>query len=204
MLMRYAPIACFALAALLACTAAEATTVLPSDLRKLTADAQAIVHGRVVEVQAQWATTRRGIDTLVTVEATDYLKGNFGARVVFRVPGGKIGRYRSVMVGAPVFRPGDEVVVFLAATGPAIPHIVGFNQGVFHVSVQPATGQRVVASPLLAPRVRAATPLVRGDPSRVPVPLTQMEQQVRSIIEQQQQRSNVAQPRRGVAIPRGK
>jgi len=53
---------------------------------------------------AEWADGRRRIDSLVTIEAEQYLKGDFGERVTFRVPGGRIGRYRSVMVGAAVVR----------------------------------------------------------------------------------------------------
>ena len=55
-----------------------------------------------------------------------------------------MGPYRSVMLGAPTFVEGEEVVVFLAASGPAIPHLVGLAQGVFRVRTDVATGARLV------------------------------------------------------------
>jgi len=162
---------------------AEATVVLPLDFRQLTGKATAIARGRVVALTPQWATDGRGIETIVTVQVTSYLKGDFGPQMTFRVPGGKMGRFRAVTVGAPVFREGEEVIVFLGADGPAIPRIVGFNQGVYRVAVDPASGVRVVTPPLLSSDVTAPTPIVRGDPSRKPIPLEQFEARVRSMLE---------------------
>ena len=129
---------------------AESTVVLPLDFRQLTSKASTIARGRVVSVIPQWATDRHGIDTIVTVQVSSYLKGDVGPQVTFRVPGGKIGRLRSVTVGAPVFREGEDVIVFLGADVPAIPHVVGFNQGVYRVLVDQASGQAVVTPPVLA------------------------------------------------------
>ncbi len=183
--MRHPLIASLAVAILVTAATVHATVVMPADLKKLTTTAEAIVHGRVVEVRSQWAPTGRRVETIVTLQVTNYLKGNLGAQLVFRVAGGQIGPYRSVRVGAPVFRPGDEVVIFLAANGPAIPHIVGFNQGVFRVVLDQLSGRRLVSSPALATgNVRATKPIVRGDPNRKPVALEVFEQQVRSLIEQ--------------------
>ncbi len=161
----------------------EATVVLPLDFRQLTGRATAIVHGRVVALVPQWAAEGRGIETIVTVQVTGYLKGDFGAQMTFRVPGGKMGRFRAVTVGAPVFREGEEVIVFLGADGPAIPHIVGFNQGVYRVAVDRASGARVVTPPLLSGDVTVPTTIVRGDASRKPISLEQFEAQVRSMLE---------------------
>jgi hypothetical protein len=162
---------------------AEATVVLPLDFRQLTGKATAIVHGRVVTLTSQWAAEGRGIETMVTVQVTSYLKGDFGAQMTFRVPGGKMGRFRAVTVGAPVFREGEEVIVFLGADGPAIPRIVGFNQGVYRVAVDRMSGARVVTPPVLSADVTAPTTIVRGDPSRKPIPLEQFEARVRSMVE---------------------
>ncbi len=161
---------------------AEATVVLPLDLRQLTGKATAIARGRVVALTSQWATDRHGIDTMVTIQVAAYLKGDLGPLVTFRVPGGKIGRFRYVTVGAPVFREGEEVVLFLGAAGPSIPRVVGFNQGVFRVVADQRSGVRLVTPPPLSGDVTTPTPIVRGDVSRRPVPLGQFEAQVRSMV----------------------
>jgi hypothetical protein len=121
-------------ACMVAGTGLEATVILPASLEELVTGARAIVHGRVVVTEPRWADGHRQIETLVTVRADDYLKGNLGAEVTFKVPGGQMGPYRRVVVGAPTFREGDEVVVFLNAQGPAVPWISGLNQGVFRVA----------------------------------------------------------------------
>ncbi len=163
---------------------AGATSVIPLDFKTLTGNAEVIAHGRVIAVTSQWASDRNGIDSVVTLAVSDYLKGDLGAQLVFRVPGGTIGRWRAVRVGAPVFREGEEVVVFLASNGPTFPHIVGFNQGALRVSADPVTGARLVASPILAGEVTTPTPLVRGDPSRQPETLEQFSARVRAVLQQ--------------------
>jgi hypothetical protein len=121
----------------------EATVILPASLGELVTGARAIVHGHVVAIAPRWADGRRQIETLVTVHAEEYLKGDLGGEVTFKVPGGQMGPYRRVVVGAPTFREGDEVVVFLNTQGPAVPWISGLNQGVFRVA-QNAAGVKVV------------------------------------------------------------
>ncbi len=176
-------------------SAVEATVVVPADLKKLTSTAQAIARGRVTAVRSQWAGTGQRIETIVTVEVATYLKGNLGAQFIFRVPGGKVGYLRSVTLGAPEVREGDEVVVFVDATGPAIPHVVGFNQGLFRVSTEVSTGRRVVATPVVPPPVRGTRTVSRGDSVRKPIPLDEFEQQIRALVETGQP-LNAARPRR--------
>src|SRR5262245_13752537 len=134
--------------------AARATVIVPADLSELTRDARAIAVGRVVAVDGRWTDDRKTIETIVTLDVDQYLKGSLGATVQFRVPGGDLGRYRNIVVGAPGFAVDQHVIVFLGANGPMIPYIVGFNQGVYRV-VRTADGigwQVRGESPRLAPR----------------------------------------------------
>ena len=174
---------------------AQATVVVPADLKKLATSAQAIARGRVTAVRSQWAATGQRIETIVTIEVASYLKGNLGAQFIFRVPGGKVGYLRSVTLGAPDLRQGDEVVVFVDASGPAIPHVVGFNQGVFHVGRDLASGQRVIASPLVTVNVRGSRQITRGDSARKPIALDEFEQQIRALVDTGEP-LNAARPRR--------
>jgi hypothetical protein len=90
---------------------------MPADLGELSRDAWAIARGRVVAVDAQWTDGRRTIETIVTLEPDAYLKGQPGSTVQFRVPGGSLGRFRNIVVGAPRFAVGQRVIVFLGARG---------------------------------------------------------------------------------------
>jgi hypothetical protein len=144
----------------------QATVLIPADLGELTADATAIVHGRIVDVRAEWLAGRRGIETYVTVAAATYLKGNLGETVTFRVPGGRLGAYRSFVVGAPAFTVGDEVILFLVSHGPSVPYVLGLSQGLYRVRTDPDSGRRTVIPPaIISPAVEPVR-LVRGDPKR--------------------------------------
>ena len=122
-----------ALCALCLADTLQATTVIPASLEEIVEGSQLIVHGRVIDVQARTTADRRSIFSLVTVAVDEAVKGSPGRAVTFRVPGGQIGRYRRVIVGAPEFATGDEVVVFLRGGGAAVPTLFGLGQGVYKV-----------------------------------------------------------------------
>jgi hypothetical protein len=160
----------------------HATTIVPAEFREVVSGSQMIVHGRVLEVRPVLVDGRRRIDTIVTLEVGTVLKGGSAETVTFRVPGGTVGRYRSIMVGAPQFQAGEEVVMFLRADGPAIPHVFGLSQGVFRVRTDQRTGQRVVIPPVLTAGTDAPQAVTRGAPDRRPVPLEDFGAQVRAVL----------------------
>lgn len=157
----------------------HATVVIPAEFTEMVNGSQVIVHGVVTRVNAQIVGSRRTIETVVTVQVLDTLKGAGEATAVFRVPGGEVGRYRRVMVGAPSFREGDEVVVFLAGRPPAMPMPFGLNQGVYRVA-RGADGAMV--APLV---VDDGARVVRGDPTRRPLTVDAFAASVRAIVARQ-------------------
>src|SRR6476659_3016069 len=134
---------------LVAAAPGRATTIVPADLGELSRDAVAIARGRVADVRSQWTEDRGTVETIVTLEVESYLKGTLGAFVRFRVPGGELGRYRTIVVGAPDF--------------------VGFNQGVFRV-IRAADDSGGVVTPPLGAAGPVAVRIVRGDAARRPLP----------------------------------
>jgi len=159
---------------------ARATVLIPADLGELSRDALAIARGRVVALDAQWTDDRGTIETIVTLEVESYLKGSLGPALRFRVPGGELGRFRSIVVGAPQFAIDQRLVVFLGAHGPSVPHVLGLNQGVFRVSRAADNSGWYVTSPMMMPAA-AGVRLVRGDPGRRTVALGEFEQAVRAL-----------------------
>ena len=160
---------------------ARATVLIPADLGELSRDALAIARGRVAALDAQWTEDHGTIETIVTLEVESYLKGSLGSTVRFRIPGGELGRFRSIVVGAPEFAVDQRVVVFLGARGPSVPFVLGLNQGVFRVSRAADNSGWFVTSPVLLPAAAGALRIVRGDPSRRPVALGDFEQTVRGL-----------------------
>jgi hypothetical protein len=172
---------CYLSAFMLCSWRAGATVLVPADLGELARDAGAIVRGRVAATEARWTGDRRAIETVVTIEVEESLKGSLGRTVQFVVPGGTLGRYRSLFVGAPQFAAEERVVVFLGWRGPSYPFLLGLGQGVFRVAANATrTEAMVTPPPLIAPAAGSAR-IVRGDLSRVPMPLAAFEQRVRAL-----------------------
>jgi hypothetical protein len=159
-------------------TRAGATVLIPADLAELSRDARVIARGEVVAVEPRWTDDRRAIETIVTLEPESYLKGASGAALQFRVPGGTLGQLRNLVVGAPRFAVGQRVIVFLGASGPRVPYILGLNQGVYRVDVSRG-GQAMVSPPPVMPGV--VGPVVRGPPARRAAPLGEFEREVRAL-----------------------
>jgi hypothetical protein len=175
------------LALLLCCALAppvRATVVVPAEFGELAAEAGAIAHGRIVRVEARQGDGLR-VERLITLQVIEYFKGGWGNVVQFRMPGGTFGRYQTVMIGAPDFGEGDEVVLFLGARPdddrdrPTRPYVLGMHQGVYRVIADQATGRRMVTPPpVIGSGVTGAsspTPIKRGDVNRVPVELREFQ-----------------------------
>jgi len=161
---------------------ARATVIVPADLGELSRDARTIVRGRVASLDARWTADRGTIETIVTLEVESYLKGSLGPTLSFRVPGGELGRFRSIVVGAPEFTLDEHVVVFLGTLGPSVPFVLGLNQGVFRVvPASDADGWVVKPLALLPAAPDASGRIVRGDPSRRALALDEFERRVRTL-----------------------
>lgn len=163
------------LAAMAGAAAPRATTVLPVDFDAMVAGSHTVVRGRVVDVRSRMSAGRRSIESVVTLAVADAVKGSPSGEVVFRVPNGQVGRYRRMTVGAPEFAAGDDVVVFLSGSFPAIPIPYGLSQGVYRVA-RDAAGRAVVGGPQ-----PGEERVVRGDPARRPIDVDAFLRHVRAI-----------------------
>jgi len=160
----------------------DATVLIPAEFREIVNGSDIIASGRVIDTTPEWGDNRKRIDTRVTLQVGTYLKGGPGETVVFKVPGGEIGRFRNVMVGAPVFRTGDEVVVFLTRRTSEEPMVFGLNQGVFRISFDEQTKRRVVVRPAVLARGESPEIVVRGSAARRSVPLETFGAQVQAVL----------------------
>jgi hypothetical protein len=161
---------------------ARATVLVPGDLGDIARGASVIVRGTVVDVRAAWADGRRRVETVVTMAVAETFKGGVADRVSFEVPGGVIGRYRSVTIGAPTFREGEEVVVCLGARPPELPYVLGLSQGVFRIRPDAVSGQKMVTTPALLSTSASAVSVRRGDPSRQPMRLDEFSTTLRAAL----------------------
>jgi hypothetical protein len=159
----------------------DAVTLSPMTFEQVVDEATAVVFARVAGVRGRWTADRRNIESVVTLDALRYLKGDLGDEVEMRVPGGQAGGMRELMPGAPVLREGDLVVAFLGSHGPAMPTLIGFTQGLFRVVVDGQSGRTHVTPPPL--KASAAGRIVRGAADRRSLTVDAFAAEVRAVLE---------------------
>jgi hypothetical protein len=90
-----------------------------------------------------------------------------------------------VFVGAPEFKTGDELVLFLRTPRAELPFIVGLNQGAYRVVSDRATGRRMVTTPIVMSRDGMEPErVVRGEPTRKPLAIEAFRDAVREVLAQ--------------------
>lgn len=95
---------------------AAATVMVEVPIEDMARDADAIVVGRVVRSEVRVVVDPvRGAQphTLTTIAVSEWIVGSGGATVVVDELGGEIQGHGLAISGTPVYRPGEEVIVFL-------------------------------------------------------------------------------------------
>ena len=172
-------------ACVLVTSVASATVLVPAEFTEIVSGSSIIAHAKIVDVRAEWADGRRWIDSVVTADVVSYLKGGSEEQTItFKVPGGRLGRYRSVVVGAPTFVRGEEAVLFLKSRPDNLPDVYGLNQGVFRIRADAVTGQRIVVPPVVKADASASQPqpVVRGAVDRKPLTFAAFGAKVHEVI----------------------
>ena len=149
---------------------ARAAIVPYMGLEDLAREGEVVVLGSVEAADAGWSDDGRIIVTRVTVTVEKAINGGPRTSVELEVPGGTVGGQTLVASGAPFFRKGDRVVLFLqhGAPGPGVSGaagapgtasgargsapvvplaVVGWNQGRFEVERDPRTQRDIVRQP---------------------------------------------------------
>lgn len=121
---------------------AGATTLRRMDLAQLVSHADRVVHAQVLTNRVYWDKTGRRIYTDTTFEVIEEAKGQGPNHLTVTMLGGRIDPAEILVEGTPVFRPGEEVVLFTSPGPAGAKNLVGFSQGVMRVLVDEATGDR--------------------------------------------------------------
>ena len=157
----------------------DASVVIPAPLDELAGEADLIVHARVARVDTRQAPGTLRVERVVTLAVVRALKGSPGEALELVLPGGTFGRYRTVVPGVPEIAEGEEAVLFLRPSTTGATHLVGFSQGFLRVRIDPSTGQRMVAAPVMSEMVG---PVVRGAADRGPQPLATIEARIARVV----------------------
>jgi hypothetical protein len=162
-----------------------ASTFLSAEFREVVSEASTIVRGRVTDVRAM-RSPDGDVESIVTIAVEAALKGPAERFVAMHLPGGTIGRYRTVMTGAPVMGVGEHAVFFLKRGPGNSLWPVGLAQGIYRVS-NSAGARGTTAGMVYAPVIPGVTtnalgPVVRGDARRKSLPVTEFESLVRLLL----------------------
>ena len=127
--------------------AAQASTVTPMSASTLADNAGQVIVGRVTSVRSYWAVDPRRIESEVTLEGVDYLKGRLADssdRFTLIVPGGEVDAVRMTVCCAPDLRVGEKWMLFLLPSYHTHP-VVGIFQGAFLIKTDADGVERVVS-----------------------------------------------------------
>jgi hypothetical protein len=135
-------------------SASNGTTLLAQDLESLTANADRICTGRVLDATSFMKGRR--IYTLSRVEIIDSIKGENRTGEILEVvtAGGHSEFFSQKVFGAAELEVDEEYLLFLEHRGaPTIAHTVGMTQGALPISVDSAKTDRMVYPPKAMPRL---------------------------------------------------
>ncbi|HVP62392.1 MAG TPA: hypothetical protein VMT11_17670 [Myxococcaceae bacterium] len=160
-----------ALLLLVGATDAAASSALAMDVSALTAASSEVVRARVASSRAEWSGDHRRIVTRVDLEVLESWKGLAVGRLTVLQPGGARDGLVQQVAGVAPLAPGEEVVLFLARSGP-YHRVVGLAQGVYRISRRPDAeafpasleGLDLVAPPggVIAPRTTISLARLRA------------------------------------------
>lgn len=112
----------------------KSMTVLPMNLDQMTQDSGKIIHGKVISIREEIHKTLGIPVSIVSLQTEECLKGDISSQIQFRQVKG---------IGLPVYREGEEIVVFLYPESKAgVTSPVGGDQGLFKV-ISTQEGKRI-------------------------------------------------------------
>lgn len=114
---------------------AAASTFLAMERPALVAEADAVVQGRVLKVDAFWEPTGTVIVSEAMVQVEDSLFGETPTVVIVRTFGGTVNGFTIEAHGFPVFAAGERVLLFLQEDLPGPPRPVQGGHGEDHMRV---------------------------------------------------------------------
>ncbi len=112
-----------------------ATTVVPPTFEQLVQQAELIFQGTVTDVRSVWEGegAQRHIDTYVTFQIGENVKGNAGSSYTIRMLGGTVGDETMEVTDTPKFKVGDQDILFVEHNNQQFVPLVGINNGRFRV-----------------------------------------------------------------------
>ena len=132
----------FLIGLVLIAVVARATTLVRLRFPDLVRYSSAI--GRVRCTGAEVRYDKGEIWTDTSFEVVERDKGYLPSHIVVRHPGGTLDHLHSHVEGAPEFRPGEELILFLWGTPGNHYTVLGWSQGTFRIRKDPRSGSETI------------------------------------------------------------
>jgi len=128
--------------------ATQATTVIPPTFEQLVDQADTIFQGTVTSVRSVWSGegAQRHIESYVTFQIEDSLKGTPGQAYTIQILGGTVDDETMEVTDSPKFVVGDRDILFVEHNGEQFVPLVGINHGRFHIKQNPETGREIITN----------------------------------------------------------
>jgi hypothetical protein len=127
-------------------TCITGTTVIPPTFEQLVQQAELIFQGTVTDVRSVWEGegAQRHIDTYVTFQIDENVKGKATSSYTIRMLGGTVGDETMEVTDSPKFKVGDREILFVEHNNEQFVPLVGINHGHFHLQRDEQTGRDIV------------------------------------------------------------
>jgi hypothetical protein len=112
--------------------------------KELTEESSSVLLGTCTRMESYWADGNSKIFTRIRIRGQQYIKGDLGAEAEITVPGGRIGDVNYEVSDMPVFREGEEVLLFVWSHPTGKQLVIGGTQGKFSIETDKTTGKKVV------------------------------------------------------------
>src|SRR5258706_1762189 len=126
----------------IAAPAAQAAVAQAASFDEKVDHAAAIILGKCVKTEARFDPTGRWIVTYATFNVEQSMKGDAAGQITIVTPGGSVNGIHQETIGVPVFREGNEHVVFLRNTRVGLTPLY-FDQGTYNV-VAGEHGEKII------------------------------------------------------------
>ena len=124
----------------------SATSVIPPTFEQLVQQAELIFQGTVTNTQSVWVGegAQRHIETYVTFQIEDNVKGQAGSSYTIEMLGGTVGDETFEITDTPKFKVGDREILFVEHNNEQFVPLVGISYGRFQVQRDNQTGREVL------------------------------------------------------------
>lgn len=126
--------------------AANAAVAQAASFDEKVDNAAAIIRGKCVKTEAKFDPSGRWIVTYATFNVAEAIKGTAAGQLTIVTPGGTVNGIHQETIGVPMFREGDEHVVFLRNTRLG-PSPLYYDQGTYNVADGEHGEKIIVAKP---------------------------------------------------------